>query len=237
MHQEAVRRGTRDRRVAALLLALLAAAACAPGAASAQHPERFALSAHGSLGVGGKLSECVDLGDDVDGAGVDSFFGCERPRNPLTMRLLLSPGLGLRLSYVGWRYVSLGLSATLRALDTAGRRPYRSTDIGLTVGARYPLQVGSETRLITPYLAFTGGLTILEDTSSPGPRLGNPGYHVTGVVGLEIEVRPGFGVYIESGVTHLSITVDSFMNDDRTRSHYETTATHAVINLGLRVAR
>lgn len=232
MHREAVRPWTRSRRAAALLLALLAGAACAPEPASAQRTERFALSAHGSLGVGGELSECVDLGEDLGSA-----FSCERPRNPRTTRLLPSPGLGLRLAYVGWRYVSLGLSATLRSLDTERSRSFRSTDIGLMVGARHPRHVGSNARLVTPYLAFTGGLTILEDTYSLDPRIGNPGYHVTGVVGLEVELVPGFGVYLESGVTHLSITVDGFMNDDRIRRHSETTATHAVINLGLRVAR
>lgn len=232
MHRGAVHRWTRIRRGAALLLALFAGAACAPERVAAQRTERFAFSAHGSLGVGGKLSECVDLDEDLG-----SFFGCERPRNPRTTRLLPSPGLGLRLSYVGWRYVSLGLSATLRSLDTDGSPSFRSTDIGLTVGARYPLQVGSNTRLLTPYLAFTGGLTILEDTYSLDARLGNPGYHVTGVAGLEVELVAGFGVYVESGATHLRVVVDGFMNDDRIRRHSETTATHAVINLGLRLAR
>lgn len=205
---------------------------CAPEQVAAQRTERFAMSAHASLGFGGEVSECWDFT-----GGSTGFYDCDVPRNDLTERLRPSPGLGLRIAFVGWRYVSLGVSATVRSLATSRDSSRRFTDLGLTVGMRYPLELGRAARLVTPYVAFTGGLSTLHDTFSARSRMQDPGYHLSGVAGLEVELVPGFGLYVESGVTHMRIQIDARSYSGTLLGHHEFTAIHAVLNLGLRVAR
>lgn len=234
MHWEAVRRWTPSRRAAALLVTLLAIVACAPERVSAQRTERFALSAHASLGFGGKLSHCWD--SDPRSEGFDQFRCESLFGHVATGRLRPSPGLGLRLSYVGWRYVSLGLAASVRSLAVHAYNATRFTDLGVIVGGRYPLALGSGGRLVTPYVALTVGLTTMHDAAARS-RMQDPGYHVSGVAGVEVELVPGFGVYVESGVTHLRIDKESSMSTEASSWGFELTATHAVLNIGLRVAR
>lgn len=216
-----------------MLLALLGVAACAPERVAAQRTERFAMSAHAALGLGGKLSHCRD-----PNAGGFEDFRCQSLYGHLTSgRLRPSPGLGLRLSYLGWRYLSLGLSASLRSLATETTNATRFTDIGLSVGGRYPLEVGGDARLVTPYVMVSMGLTTLHNEALTRSRLQDPGYHISSVVGVEVELLPGFGFYVESGVTHFRIRRDRSGSPGMLATGFELTATHAVLNLGLRVAR
>lgn len=164
----------------------MAVCACAPEQVAAQRPERFALSAHVSLGFGGSLSRCWD--SDPSLGGFDQFR-CESLFGHLaTGRLRPSAGLGLRLSFVGWRYVSLGLAASVRSLAADAHNATRFTDLGVIVVGRYPLALGSQGRLVTPYVALTVGLTTMHDVPTTRSRMQDPGYHVSGVAGLEVEL-------------------------------------------------
>lgn len=228
MRREAVSRSLPFRRAATCLIALLGLIACDPHAASAQRTERFAVSAHAALGFGGEYSRCWEPDEEVGG-----FFDCDQPRESFSEPLGPTGGLGLRLSFVGWRYVSLGLSGTVRALTARGENARWFTDVGLMVGARYPLELGRDARLVTPYVAVTGGLTTLRQTLAGESRRLGPGYHVGGVAGVEVELVRGFGIYVEAGVTHLHIEEEFVAFSGREFIE----ANHAVLNLGLRFAR
>ena len=224
-------------RVATVALCLLLLGAWAPSEARAQRTERFALSAHTVLGVGGRLDKDVSgyLGSS-DATGFAAFEDLGLFGYLGSGSLRPSPGLGLRLSFVGHRYVSVGLDVVLSSLRGAQGAAARFSDVGLLLAARLPLTLGATGRLVTPYVALPLGFSSMHNALPASGRLHDVGSYVGGLVGVELELLPGFGVYLEAGVRHRRVQGDNAFFAEG-RYYVATTTRQAVLHLGLRAAR
>lgn len=177
----------------------------APARAAAQQRETVAIGVHAVLGLGGQLRGCVDW--NVVGV---SGFPCETTSPEWAEGSLgPSPGAGLRVLYVGVPHLALGLDVALTSLATARSPSVLASDVGALVGARLPVAVGQGGRIITPYVASTIGLSVLQPTLPRVDRFGDRGFHVSGLLGAEVELRRGFGLYVEVGLLYRWIRRDT----------------------------
>lgn len=224
-------------RFAVLLLVSLALGIWAPDPARAQRTERFALSAHAVLGVGGRVDSAWSGDFWTSGAtGFAEFHDLGLFGQFRSAPLRPSPGLGLRLSFVGHRYVSVGLDVELSSLRGAHGAAARFSDVGVVLAARLPLALAGTGRLVTPYVSLPLGFTAMHVGVPATGRLHDVGTYVGALAGVELELLPGFGVYLEAGLRHRRVQ-GSHASVPDARYSRTVSARQAVLHLGLRAAR
>ena len=211
-----------------LALALLAVALTPCRPAHAQTDERFAMSLHGTLGLGGELQvESSYLGYLVY---PDGPSGAARPEF-VTSSLRPTLGGGLSLSFVPTRHVAVGALVSIRATQTSNQVARRINDFDVFVAARLPVAVHPDGRTLTPYLTAPVGFS----NGAGGGLLGNRrawlGFNVGLLAGAELEVQEGLALYAELG----------WQRHELRYQHRGIDATwvanQAVLNVGVRAAR
>jgi hypothetical protein len=233
-------RKTLERRALSVTLALTGALPTSRARAQvrpAERTERFALSAHAALGLGGSMEYRSDPFWGTGATGFEEFqdlwlFGWQS-----SGKLRPTPGLGLRLSFVGLRYLSVGLGVELHSVAYRHGSTSHFTDVGLVLGGRYPLAVGAQGRLLTPYVAVPVGLSAMRSNAPARERFQTLGYHVSAVAGLEVEAVPGFGVYVEAGFLRRRLRGEQATAIEGASMRHTVIMSQAQVHLGLRAAR